>query len=114
MSTGENPKLFVKSKIESHGVMFFARSYGPYNEQAKNLLREIEEITDTKIEFLDIDLLPAFDPTLILTELLDLTGSMKLPSVWIGGKSVGGHGELEQMHALGELETMLRAAGQEL
>jgi glutaredoxin 3 len=114
LSTGENPINFVKSKIEQHAVMVFARSYGPYNEEAKFLLQEMERNTKTPVEFLDIDLLPGFDPSLIMTGLMDLTGHMKLPSIWIGGKHIGGHADLQQKHAIGELAAMVRMAGQDL
>lgn len=94
--------------------MVFARSYGPHNRQTKDLLKKLQKNTNFQVEFLDIDLLPGFDSSLIMLELQQVTGQWALPNIFIGKKHVGGNSELDQMHALGELEEMLRKAGQEL
>jgi glutaredoxin 3 len=94
--------------------MVFARSYGPHNEQAKELLIKLQRSIDVQIEFLDVDLLEGFDGSLILLELQQLTGQWALPNIFIGNKHVGGNSELDQIHAIGKLEDMLREAGNEL
>jgi len=114
MSTGELPQAFVRSKIDSHDVMVFARSYGPHNRQAKELLRRLSNALRVKVEFLDVDLLPGWDGSLIMTELQEVTGQWSFPNIFIGKKHVGGNRELDQRHALGELEEMIEEAGQEL
>jgi glutaredoxin 3 len=67
-----------------------------------------------QVEFLDIDLLPGFDSSLIMTELQRQTGQWALPNIFIGKKHVGGNSDLDQMNAMGKLEALLREAGQEL
>ena len=94
--------------------MVFARSYGPHNRQAKDLLRRISKSLQVKVEFLDVDLLPGWDGSLIMTELQEVTGQWSFPNIFIGKKHVGGNQELDQRHALGELEDMVKQAGQEL
>ena len=94
--------------------MVFARSYGPHNRQAKELLKQMAKSLNVNVEFLDVDLLPGWDGSLIMTELQDLTGQWSFPNIFIGKKHVGGNQELDQKHALGELEEMIRSAGQEL
>ena len=94
--------------------MVFSRSYGPHNQQAKDLLKKMQKEIDVHVEFLDVDLLPGFDGSLIMTELQRLTGQWALPNIFIGKKHVGGNSELDQMNAIGKLESMLRHAGQEL
>jgi glutaredoxin 3 len=94
--------------------MVFARSYGPHNHKAKDLLRKMSKTLDVQVEFLDVDLLPGWDSSLIMLELQELTGQWSFPNIFIGKKHVGGNQELEQKHALGELEDMLRNASQEL
>ena len=95
-------------------VMVFARSYGPHNRQAKELLRRLSQALRVKVEFLDVDLLPGWDGSLIMTELQEVTGQWSFPNIFIGKKHIGGNRELDQRHALGELEEMIVQAGQEL
>jgi len=114
LSTGETPTAFVQKKIDTHDVMVFARSYGPHNRQAKELLRKLSKTLGTHVEFLDVDLLPGWDGALVMTELQDKTGQWSFPNIFIGKKHVGGNRELDQRHALGELEDMIKAAGNEL
>jgi len=114
LSTGETPTAFVRKKIDSHDVMVFARSYGPHNRQAKELLRRLSEALSVDVEFLDVDLLPGWDGSLIMTELQEVTGQWSFPNIFIGKKHVGGNRELDQRHALGELEELIVSAGQEL
>jgi len=114
LSTGETPRAFVQKKIDSHDVMVFARSYGPHNRQAKELLRRLSHALSVDVEFLDVDLLPGWDGSLIMTELQEVTGQWSFPNIFIGKKHVGGNRELDQRHALGELEEMIVSAGQEL
>jgi len=118
MSTGEIPKDFVRHKIDSHDVMVFARSYGPHNRQAKELLERLSKTLalNVKVEFLDVDLLPGWDGSLIMTELEEITDQWSFPNIFIGKEHVGGNNELDQLHALGELEDMIinNVVGQEL
>jgi glutaredoxin 3 len=95
-------------------VMVFARSYGNQNKQAKEVLKLISKETTTPVEFLDLDLMGGWDGSLILLYLEEMTGQWALPNIFIGGQHVGGNTEIDQMHALGELEEMVRKAGQEL
>lgn len=94
--------------------MVFARSYGPHNRAAKELLRRLANTLSVNVEFLDVDLLPGWDGSLIMTELQEVTGQWSFPNIFIGQQHVGGNKELDQRHALGELEDMIRQAGQEL
>ena len=96
--------------------MVFARSYGPHNRRAKDLLRRLSRALNVNVEFLDVDLLPGWDKSLLMTELQELTGQWSFPNIFIGKKHIGGNKELDQRHALGELEDMIKAAsvGQEL
>lgn len=114
LSNGEAPSAFVRKKIDSHDVMVFARSYGPHNRAAKELLRRLANTLSVNVEFLDVDLLPGWDGSLIMTELQEVTGQWSFPNIFIGQQHVGGNKELDQRHALGELEDMIRQAGQEL
>lgn len=114
LSSGDTPAAFVRQKIDSHDVMVFARSYGPHNRQAKELLRRLSQALRVKVEFLDVDLLPGWDGSLIMTELQEVTGQWSFPNIFIGKKHIGGNRELDQRHALGELEEMIVQAGQEL
>ena len=109
MSTGDNPEDFVKSKIDNSDVsllkiaicemewflslthvllffqvMVFARSYGPHNQQAKDILDNLKKSSKAKIEYIDVDLLPGFDASLIMTELQRISGQWSFPNIFIG------------------------------
>lgn len=95
-------------------MMVFARSYGKQNEQTKLLLRQISKETMTEVEFLDLDLMEGWDGSLLLLALEEMTGQWALPNIFIGSKHVGGNNEIDQMHAIGELQEMVQKAGQDL
>lgn len=94
--------------------MVFARSYGPHNHQTKTLLGALSKETNKPVEFLDLDLLPGWDGTLLMMELEAMTGQWALPNIFISQQHVGGNNELDQLHALGELKIMVQHAGQDL
>jgi len=114
MSTGETPTEYIERKTKSNDVMVFARSYGKQNEQTKFLLKQITKETMTEVEFLDLDLMEGWDGSLLLLALEEITGQWALPNIFIGGKHIGGNNEIDQMHAIGKLEDMVRNAGQDL
>ena len=94
--------------------MVFARSYGKQNVQAKELLKQISKAMSMPVEFLDLDLMEGWDGQLLMVYLQQMTGQWALPNIFIGGKHVGGNKEIDQLHALGDLEEMIRQVGQEL
>ena len=94
--------------------MAFGRSYGKDNRRIKALLHELTEAMDVKVDFLEVDKMPGFDGSLVLQELENITGKWLFPNVFIGNAHVGGHKEVDALHAVGELEEMIRKAGQEL
>lgn len=114
MSTGETPEEYIDRKVKTHDVMVFARSYGKQNEQTKLLLRQISQETMTEVEFLDLDLMEGWDGSLLLLALEEKTGQWALPNIFIGGKHVGGNNNIDQMHAIGDLQEMVRKAGKDL
>lgn len=65
-------------------VMVFARSYGPHNQQAKDILDNLKKSSKAKIEYIDVDLLPGFDASLIMTELQRISGQWSFPNIFIG------------------------------
>jgi glutaredoxin len=64
--------------------MVFARSYGPHNKQTKEILDNLKKISKAKIEYIDVDLLPGFDSSLIMTELQRISGQWAFPNIFIG------------------------------
>ena len=94
--------------------MVFSRSYGPHNQQTKELLNKMSKKLNVNVEYIDLDLLPGFDGSLIMTELQRISGQWALPNIYIGKKHVGGNSDLEQLKGLGMLEAMILEAGDEL
>jgi glutaredoxin len=76
--------------------MVFARSYGPHNLQAKEILDNLRKISKAKIEYLEVDLLPGFDASLIMTELQRISGQWAFPNIFIGKVRRGRSAFVEQ------------------
>eukprot|EP00448_Togula_jolla_P005762 CAMPEP_0170603956 /NCGR_PEP_ID=MMETSP0224-20130122/19176_1 /TAXON_ID=285029 /ORGANISM="Togula jolla, Strain CCCM 725" /LENGTH=146 /DNA_ID=CAMNT_0010928847 /DNA_START=22 /DNA_END=462 /DNA_ORIENTATION=+ len=99
----------VKTLVDSHGCVVFAKSTCPFCALAKEVLQgELQ----AKCHFVEMD--KEMSPTEAIEmkgHFLKLTGENTVPRVFIGGKCVGGGSEVKQLHERGELKTLLEKAG---
>eukprot|EP00898_Chlorokybus_atmophyticus_P005044 jgi/Chlat1/5540/Chrsp369S00842 len=108
MSTqGEIAKLEgqVVELAQEHPVQLFTKTYCPYSKRVKQLFTELR----VPYHHLDLDLLDNED--LWQDALLDLTGKRTVPSVWIGGKCVGGCDDTLRLYKSSALTQLLEDAG---
>ncbi|TNY23530.1 thioredoxin-like protein [Rhodotorula diobovata] len=92
----------VEAKIaQGKRTVVFSKTYCPYCRQAKNLLKEVGEDFDVY----ELDTMDEGDDW--QAYLGQKTGQRTVPSIFIGGKFVGGCSDLQAKHKSGELKTLL-------
>ncbi|CAM9698870.1 unnamed protein product [Choristocarpus tenellus] len=100
-----NEQDFVKELVAANPIMVFSKTYCPYCKKAKNALSKI----GASFKVLELD--NESNGATIQDTLLAMTGQRTVPNVFVGGKSIGGGTETEQLQRSGELVNMARAAG---
>mmetsp|Transcript_9029 Transcript_9029/g.21976 ORF Transcript_9029/g.21976 Transcript_9029/m.21976 type:complete len:118 (+) Transcript_9029:116-469(+) len=102
-SSGTNMESFINEQINAHKVVVFSKTYCPYCTSTKKLFGTQYSSVDVVTHELD----KRDDGAAIQATLASMSGQRTVPSVWIGGKFVGGNSETQAAHKSGELETML-------
>jgi len=95
----------VNKNTSENKVFVFSKSWCPYCTNVKKLLKEIE----VSFGVLELDNDP--NGSTIQDGLKDLTGRSTVPSVWIGGKCVGGCDDVVAAKKSGKLKAILQDAG---
>jgi glutaredoxin 3 len=95
---------FINGEVSSNKVVVFSKTYCPYCKATKELFKkpEFSGITPVYHELDKRD-----DGLPIQKTLLQMSGQRTVPSVWIGGKFVGGNSDAQDLYKSGELLTML-------
>ncbi|GAA6039451.1 hypothetical protein JCM8097_009553 [Rhodosporidiobolus ruineniae] len=95
-------KQIVEQKIEEGGrIVVFSKSYCPYCNATKKLLKDLGEDFDVyELDQLD-------DGSDWQAYLADKTGQRTVPSVFINKKHIGGNSDLQALHKSGELKKLL-------
>eukprot|EP00898_Chlorokybus_atmophyticus_P005042 jgi/Chlat1/5539/Chrsp369S00843 len=101
------PKLMdrVEEIARERPVMLFSKTYCPYCKKVKQLFQEL----NVPLEPLELDLSDKEEQW--QKALYELTGKWTVPSVWIGGKYVGGHDDTLKLHKESQLTKLLQDAG---
>lgn len=97
-------KDFINGEITANKVVVFSKSYCPYCTATKKLFAQPEF---SKIGVVTHELDQRDDGAAIQSTLLSMSGQRTVPSVWVGGKFVGGNSETQAAYKSGELKTML-------
>ena len=88
--------------------MVFSKSYCPHCRRTKALLMEMEESIDViGVDYVELDQLPGEDGSMVQRQLMEMTGQRTVPSVFIGKNHIGGNSDLQELHSVGKLESML-------
>lgn len=95
---------FIKHETANHQIVVFAKSWCPYCDQTKQLLRR-PEFQGVDIRIHDIDMLPNGDS--IQAELHKMTGQRTVPNVWVNGEFVGGNDDTQHAYFSGQLASVL-------
>ena len=94
----------VSALVQSHPVVVFSKTYCGYCLQVKQLLRQL----GVKAKVVELD--DMADGVALQRSLAAATGQRTVPSVWIGGKHIGGNDKTQALHARGQLEPLIAAA----
>ena len=80
-------------------VMIYTKETCPYCVMAKNLLKQkgVSEFEEIRIDL---------DPT-VRQKMIDLTGRMTVPQIYIGDTHVGGFDDLSALNKGGKLDQLL-------
>jgi glutaredoxin 3 len=81
----------------------FAKSYCPYCNKAKDLLKSL------KVPFENVDLDLVDNGAEIQNDLAQLSGQRTVPNIFIKGKHIGGCDKLHALHADGKLLPLLNS-----
>mmetsp|Transcript_14233 Transcript_14233/g.29718 ORF Transcript_14233/g.29718 Transcript_14233/m.29718 type:complete len:115 (-) Transcript_14233:2751-3095(-) len=98
---------FIKTEIGSHQVVVFSKTYCPYCTRTKDLFGQAE-FSDVDVVTYELD--KRKDGPAIQATLTTMSGQRTVPSVWIGGKFLGGNSETQSAYASGELQKMLQSS----
>lgn len=99
-----SPEQKVGILIGSQPIAIFTKSYCPYCKKVNELFANMSKAPAV----LEIDL--ESDGAAIKDELKSRTGSSTVPSVWIGGKYVGGCDDTLALHEANELQPLISEA----
>eukprot|EP00934_Nitzschia_sp_Nitz4_P001513 Nitzschia sp. Nitz4//scaffold134_size62860//47609//48040//NITZ4_006334-RA/size62860-processed-gene-0.84-mRNA-1//1//CDS//3329535514//1513//frame0 len=92
-------------------VAVFAKSWCPYCDKTKDLLKK-PEFANVTIRIFDLDEMPKHTPSgpAIQAALRDMTGQTSVPNVWINGEFLGGNDTTHGAYHSGKLQKMLSIA----
>ena len=96
---------FVKEKISKQPCVVFSKTSCGYCVTARKLLLE----AGGACEIIELDRVE--NGQQIGRALIQLTGQMTVPNIFIGGKTIGGANAVENLFHHGQLVEILRAAG---
>jgi len=100
-SASRNYHEEIQQIVKSKQVAIFSKTWCGYCSRAKRTI----DSYGVSMEVKELDKLP--DENEWQQALQEMTGQRTVPSVWIGGKFVGGSDELERLHRDGRLKLML-------
>jgi len=103
-ASSPDAKAFIDGELGKHQVVVFSKSYCPYCAKTKSLFGQ-SEFKDIDVATYELD--QRGDGAAIQATLLDMSGQRTVPSVWVGGKFVGGNSETQAAYKSGELQSML-------
>lgn len=103
-ATTTNMKDFINSEVSASKVVIFSKSYCPYCMATKKLFQG-PEFKGVSVAVHELD--KRADGDSIQATLAELTGQRTVPSVWVGGKFLGGNSDTQSAYGSGQLKTML-------
>eukprot|EP00899_Mesostigma_viride_P000108 jgi/Mesvir1/10098/Mv06971-RA.1 len=98
-------KFDVKAFVASVKVAVFSKTYCPYCTRVKGLFQKL----GVKADVIELD--TRDDGDQIQSALAAWTGQKTVPSVFIGGKHIGGCDDTFKLEGSGQLVPMLKSAG---
>ncbi|KAL7414781.1 thioredoxin-like protein [Mrakia frigida] len=94
----------VDTAIASDFIVIFGKSYCPSTKAAKETIEELDLPEEHKMKDFELDLMRGGEK--VQEYLEELTGHSEMPNIFVQGKHIGGHKELDAAKASGELERL--------
>ncbi|KAI9105416.1 putative thioltransferase [Phlyctochytrium arcticum] len=94
-------KVFVEAEIKAHKTVVFSKSYCPYCDKAKALLKSLNA------EFTAYEMDQRDDGSALQQYLQEKTGQRTVPNIFIAEKHIGGCDDLHNLHKKGDLKSLL-------
>ncbi|RKP23722.1 glutaredoxin 1 [Syncephalis pseudoplumigaleata] len=89
----------VQQHISSHDVMVFSKTYCPYCNTAKKVLKDMVAALGVSVDIFVIELDVEADGAAMQAALAELTGQRTVPNIFIKGKHVGGCDDVLKLQA---------------
>mmetsp|Transcript_35673 Transcript_35673/g.40096 ORF Transcript_35673/g.40096 Transcript_35673/m.40096 type:complete len:141 (+) Transcript_35673:69-491(+) len=93
---------FAKTEIDSNDVVVFSKSYCPFCDQTKELLKKM----NVKFAVHELDQM-GDDGVEIQRELLKMTGQRSVPNVFVKQQHIGGNDDTQLAAKEGKLQKLL-------
>jgi glutaredoxin len=91
----------VRTLIDSHNVLVFAKSYCPFCNKVKQLFKSLNVVFHSE----DLDLQE--NGAAIQEELFNISGQKTVPNVFINKKHIGGCDKVHELHQSGQLMRLI-------
>jgi len=101
MALSDSRKQEIDLKIKNDKIFVASKSYCPYCNKAKSVLKSLGESADI------IELDELSDGSAIQDYLLEVTGQRTVPNIFIKGKHIGGSSDLDALQRNGKLASLL-------
>jgi glutaredoxin 3 len=105
ISKEQTAKPFIESKVQSHQIVVFAKSWCQYCDRTKTLLG-LPLFQNVDVQLYDLDLMKGGSD--VQQELACLTGQRAVPSVWVNGKFLGGNDDFQHAYRTGQWAALLQ------
>ncbi|TPX61220.1 hypothetical protein PhCBS80983_g01307 [Powellomyces hirtus] len=92
----------VEDAIAKHKVLIYSKTYCPYCDKAKALLKS----KNVNYEIIELDTVK--DGEKMHAHLKELSGQTTVPNIYINGKHIGGCSDLIELDQSGELDKLLQ------
>ena len=97
-------EAFINKAVNKHPIVIFAKSYCPYCQNTKALMKR----NNWEARVYELDQM--INGELIQAQLRAMTGQGTVPSVWVNGTFLGGNSDTQMAFQSGELAKMVMVA----
>lgn len=97
-------KSFIQSEVQENQVVIWSKTWCGYCSRTKALF-ERPEFKDVNVKVHELDQMS--NGFAIQSLLAVITGQRTVPSVWVGGKFIGGSDDTYAAYRTGRLQSML-------
>ena len=102
---------FIDEQNASHQVVVYSKSWCPHSAATKELFRNYSEAKSVDVVVHELDTHP--NGRLIQQALLQKTGQLTVPNVFVNNQHLGGNDDVQEAAATGKLQDLLASQSTE-